>query len=770
MVNQPRQTWLVVSTTKEESERLSRNGPRRDYLELAEATGGEVLYVEGNRRAGGLLGRLLGPHVRQAWRAASIARNGDAIYADGEHIGIPLSIFLRLRRRRRVKLVFIGHLLTPRWKLRALRMATMFGSKATVVVHSVVQKKAVDSLLRRGWRSELVPYQVDTEFWNAPAPMEKPERPLFVAAGSENRDYPTLIEAARLAPDVDVVIASGSHWARRQAGSGDGQLPPNVRFLTETLGFAELRDLYAKATAVVVPLHDVDNQSGITTMLEGMSMGLPVIVSATNGQRECVSGPLVGADGSLDEAATADRGPQQFGEEPGSRTGFYVPPGDARALAAAMAGVAAPEGDLDPVFRTDSYVLTLKRLLDARGRFHVLFIQSQAFFGADTELHYQLMRNLDREHVRVSVALTTERLPQYSRDARSMIETVPALTVVDSNFGFSREASLSLVGKAASAARAAATLIRIVAFARREGVSVVHCTEKPRDVLFAWFVARLSGARVGIHMHVRYDDWMSPIVRRIAPRSDAIFAISEFVAEGLVERGFLRGRVLLIRNCLDTEHPRWNVPFRPVLREELGLNEETVVIGLVARLFHWKGHRRLLDAFAALPQIDRCHLVFVGDDDPRAEGSGRLFSAELKARADELGLRNVSFVGFREDVANVMDSFDVYAMPSWEEPFGMVYLEAMYRSRPVLALDSGGAREIVVHGSTGLLADPWQPGNLAEQLAAMVEDPVLRARMGACGRRRVQREFSSKQMCAQALDAYAHMIGITAGQAPKIGA
>ncbi|MDZ7726967.1 MAG: glycosyltransferase [Dehalococcoidia bacterium] len=159
-----------------------------------------------------------------------------------------------------------------------------------------------------------------------------------MAAGSENRDYETLIEAARVLPGVDFLVAAGSHWARRTATPGIAPPPDNVEFLREPLDFAALRDCYARATAIVVPLFDVENQSGVTTILEAMSMGRAVVVSATRGQQECVAGPLVEASGACNVPATASRGPLHFFGEAasGTWTGVYVPPGDARALAAAL--------------------------------------------------------------------------------------------------------------------------------------------------------------------------------------------------------------------------------------------------------------------------------------------------------------------------------------------------------------------------------------------------------------------------------------------------
>jgi glycosyltransferase involved in cell wall biosynthesis len=324
------QPLIVFSLTREEYERLAANGPRRDIPLLAEKLGGRLLFRRSHGSARGLRGKLLGPHLRHAWASAGAARSDSTVFADGEHVGLPLAAFLWARRRRRVRLVVLGHYIDKSWKRALFRVATGLLPRGTLTLHSAMQAEAIRPLLKNGWELQLLPYQVDTDFWTGQ--FVETSRPVIVAAGSENRDYETLIEAVR-GLDVDVRVASGSHWAREQASAPD--LPANVQLIRETLSFAELRELYGSAAAVVVPLHPVRNQSGITTILEGMSMGKAVVLTATPGQREAVAGPLVQSDGST--VPQPDRGPELFGVSSTDRpTGLYVPPRDAMALRRAI--------------------------------------------------------------------------------------------------------------------------------------------------------------------------------------------------------------------------------------------------------------------------------------------------------------------------------------------------------------------------------------------------------------------------------------------------
>jgi glycosyltransferase involved in cell wall biosynthesis len=177
----------------------------------------------------------------------------------------------------------IGHLLSaPKKQLlcRALRLSHEIDG---LIVHSSLQRRiATNALGLRAEQVALVPYQTDERFW---APCDVPLKNQICSAGLEYRDYRTLVEAVA-GLDVDVVVAAASHWSKHQGLSGQQALPPNVR--VAAFDYAALRQLYAESLFVVVPLHDVENQAGITTILEAMAMGKAVVVSHTRGQTDVV--------------------------------------------------------------------------------------------------------------------------------------------------------------------------------------------------------------------------------------------------------------------------------------------------------------------------------------------------------------------------------------------------------------------------------------------------------------------------------------------------
>jgi glycosyltransferase involved in cell wall biosynthesis len=170
----------------------------------------------------------------------------------------------------------------------------------------------------------LLPYFADERFWDPTlaTPASSLERPMICSAGLEFRDYTTLIAAA-CDLDVDARIGAASHWARHNAFGASSDLPDNIT--VSAYNYQQLRDLYASARFVVVPLRDVENQAGITTILEAMAMGKAVVVTRTRGQTDVVRDWRSGAAAPSPGFLATPEFSSTLGALP---TGWYVQPND----------------------------------------------------------------------------------------------------------------------------------------------------------------------------------------------------------------------------------------------------------------------------------------------------------------------------------------------------------------------------------------------------------------------------------------------------------
>ena len=323
---------LVVSSVVGDG-RAEQAGPRKDYAALAEVLGGDILDLARARAspAGRLICRLLGAPVAQAWLAFRARRGYRAIVTDGEHVGIPLALLLKLARAC-TPLVTIGHRLSAPKKRPFFRWLRVHTHISRIVLHATSQHEAALGLGIPPARLALIPYQVDTSFWR---PQPRPVERLILSAGLEFRDYPTLFRAID-GLDVEVVVAAASHWSRRDNSAEWAIPPPNVRI--GSFDYRELRDLYARAALVVVPLRDVDFQAGVTTILEAMAMGKAVVVTRTRGQTDMVVDRRVVArsDPARPSPAGLLRTLADRQGESVDCNGLYVPPGDPQALRSAI--------------------------------------------------------------------------------------------------------------------------------------------------------------------------------------------------------------------------------------------------------------------------------------------------------------------------------------------------------------------------------------------------------------------------------------------------
>ncbi|HEV2034872.1 MAG TPA: glycosyltransferase family 4 protein [Candidatus Dormibacteraeota bacterium] len=221
--------------------------------------------------------------------AARVLRRFDVIFSDGEHLGIPLGLLLGLRRPAKAHLV-LGHHITTRAKRRVFKLLRPQRGISRILLHSQRQVDMVESELGIS-RSKLafVPYFADAAFW---APQHVAEDAKVVTAGREHRDYATLAAACDGMPER-IVVAAGSFHSPRAPWRPPSHWPRNFE-LVPTLDRARLRELYARAMVVVVPVLPTDFQAGVTTLLEAMAMGKAVVVSATEGQRDVVEDGVTG--------------------------------------------------------------------------------------------------------------------------------------------------------------------------------------------------------------------------------------------------------------------------------------------------------------------------------------------------------------------------------------------------------------------------------------------------------------------------------------------
>jgi len=182
------------------------------------------------------------------------------------------------------------------------------------------------------------------------------------------------------------------------------------------------------------------------------------------------------------------------------------------------------------------------------------------------------------------------------------------------------------------------------------------------------------------------------------------------------------------------------IPSNKVSRKK----DTTVTLGFVKHLLPKYGLEYLIQAMAlvVVKYPDTCLIM---------AGKGEM-EEKLKGMVHNLGLeQNVSFTGFipHEEVPALLQSIDIFVMPSCFEAFGVAAVEAEAMEVPVVATRVGGIPEAVSDGVTGILVEPRNPEQLAEAIVKLIEDPELRLRLGKEGRRYVLENYRWEENAAE---------------------
>ena len=290
---------------------------------------------------------------------------------------------------------------------------------------------------------------------------------------------------------------------------------------------------------------------------------------------------------------------------------------------------------------------------------------------------------------------------------------------------------------------------------RRQQVQILH-THLPRDYFIAATATLGSGIRNVGTRHQLHPISHSLFKRPFMRRFSAMIAVSDAVRRGLVASSLLADeRLVTIHNGIDVTEPVLLPPAAGSLRARAGVSASTPVVGFVGKLCPSKGLETLLQAVAGLRRRWPGLRLFVLGDEP---GGGR-YRGHLEALTRRLELAETAvYFGYVPDAAACAGEFDVQVVCSLAEPFGLVTVEAMAQSRPVVVTATGGSPEIVRDGVEGFLVRPGDADTLARRLDCLLDSPGLRREMGRRGRRRVRRKFTRQAMLDRTEALYADVL------------
>ncbi len=272
--------------------------------------------------------------------------------------------------------------------------------------------------------------------------------------------------------------------------------------------------------------------------------------------------------------------------------------------------------------------------------------------------------------------------------------------------------------------------MRTLRFLRRERVRLVHINHhlfwRPAEVLAA-YVLRIP---VIAHYHV-INDTPAPFLKLCR----AAISVSRYTADQSLPDDLEKP---VIYNSISLD--RFDAG--RTLRGDLGLAPDDVVVSFLGQIRDIKGVQDFI-AMAHRIRDPRARFLIAGKcRDPKTY-PGSYAIADLEAMiGDDRRIRYVDYVERPEDVYHTSD---IIVMPSrWQEPLGLINLEAGACRKPVVATRVGGIPEVVEDGVTGYLVEPGDVEGLARRIQELIDNPEQRRRMGEAGRLRVERDFATK--------------------------
>jgi glycosyltransferase involved in cell wall biosynthesis len=293
-------------------------------------------------------------------------------------------------------------------------------------------------------------------------------------------------------------------------------------------------------------------------------------------------------------------------------------------------------------------------------------------------------------------------------------------------------------------------LVKFTRLFKKGKFDIVH-THTAKAGVIGRLAARLAGVPVVVHtphghnFYGYFNRFFSGLIilieKFLTIFTDRIMALTELEKNDYLKfKVANENKVILIYMGLELDG------FLPVdsakIKESLNIGDQEKVVGFVGRLEPIKGPQFFVDAARLCLENNRLpRFILVG------EGSLR---QDLEQKVDSWGLKNkIVFLGWRDDIADIMSVLDILVLPSLNEAVGIVLLEAQSLGVPVVASEVGGIPEMVQDKQTGILVRPGSAAALSLAINNLLSDPQRLRAMSAAGKNWVKDRFKAEDMVSK---------------------
>jgi len=307
--------------------------------------------------------------------------------------------------------------------------------------------------------------------------------------------------------------------------------------------------------------------------------------------------------------------------------------------------------------------------------------------------------------------------------------------------------------------------IKLARIIKKENINLVHSHGPLGVTILSRLAGWLAVVPVINHAHARDFPSANPAVRLyhylfnwITNRlfCAQVIAVSESTKKIMIKQGVSADKVKVVYNGIDTDTLRDSVRISIEIRKSFSLNENQRIIGNIGRIDRFKGQHILIEsALRVVKEFPEAVFMIIGEDLGRAGG----YRKELEVLAGDLGIKqSIIFTGYRHDIRDLMNTFDIFVLPSLEEGLSVAILEAMAAKKAVITTSVGGNPEIVLGGKTGTLVPPKDPDKLADAIIYHLSNPEISKQMGENGYELIKQKFSLSEMLEKIMNIYNEVV------------
>ena len=294
----------------------------------------------------------------------------------------------------------------------------------------------------------------------------------------------------------------------------------------------------------------------------------------------------------------------------------------------------------------------------------------------------------------------------------------------------------------------------LAAYCRINNIDILH-VHLARDYWLAYYAKLLyKKLKIVFVRHVAYKvKFRNFLYRHMYDSVDKIIAVSQAVEDVLKGQNVIdEAKIIKIYNGIDHE------PFinsqKGNLRKELGINEKSPLVGMIGRVNDEKNQKSFIKSIPIiLKSYPEARFIIAGADEENGA-----YIKKLQALAESLEVSDkLKLLGFRSDVPSIMKELDVFVLASTNEGFGLVLTEALSSGAAVVATPVDCAREIILDGESGIIAEGFEPKNIAEAVDKILSNDELAQKLKKEGQKRA-RIFELCTMAEKTMEVYKQLL------------